>query len=430
MRLSKGGGVGWPFMILFLSVCYPFTFGQIGNLPDLKFIEWMAPLALFIGINRVLRRRQSLMPHGARNVIIATMLLLAASCAHFIFHPVSSEHLLGAGAGSGGIRAYYTIFIGFCVLMYSTWFSRYWVKYDMSWENLLWYVVWISLLIGYARLLTYFINVQIPFLTEHYLYSGKGGRLLGEAHRIGGLSFASGMGLSALAGIYYQRRWSVGLVVLALAFLFLAIMSGGRAYVVGVFFAFFVYLVLIRKEFGRATILFAIALAVISLSSQYALFAKQFGRITQYEGGIEEQASGRYVAARYEWSIFLDNLLIGKGIGWQHIPKDAPKGLSNILTSGGHGSYGSMLGLFGLIGVYFLASLLFGTLLRSLHYLRRYASRPWFSTDNKMILSYIVFQLSIMSVTFFVEGNGFDYLRLYTYAGIGSGIISKMRYAK
>ena len=321
-RIDEGKYFPITFFILFLSASYPFSFGNLGPIPDFLWIEGLAPILLFVGCFQLIRKRQHPFPRGGRIFFSAICILVFWAFVHFAFNPVSSQKLLGADKYGGGIRGYYTIFIGFCIFFYAMWFSCYWIKYELFWQRLLMILVFLSLIIGFARLFTYLLGIQIPLLRGTFIY---GGLWQGKAFRIGGLSEAATLGISALMGLYYRKKWTVWFFVSLCAFIFLTIMGGGRSSSIGVIVAFMTYILFFQgAKIGRAFILAIILIVIVLVFFQIGLLKNQFGRIASIEGGFAKQSAGRYAVYQHMWKIFCDNPLMGKGIGLELRTKKVP----------------------------------------------------------------------------------------------------------
>ena len=282
-----------------------------------------------------------LFPRGGRIFTSAMFVLGIWAFIHFVFNPVSSQQLLGADKYGGGIRAYYTIFIGFCVFFYAMWFSCYWSTYPFCWEKLLSNLILLSLAAGFLRLFTYFLGIELPLLKGTFDYAGL---WHGTAHRIGGLSEAATLGISALSGLYYGKRLSFGFLLLLCAFVFLIIMSGGRSVSVGVVVAFMTYIILFhRTKLGRSLLVAFIIFGAVLLCVQIGLLKGQLGRIASLEGGFAKQDIGRYVMYKYMWKVFCSNPVMGKGIGF----RGEDKKIQAQMVKGGHGAFFSIIALFG-----------------------------------------------------------------------------------
>ena len=406
------------FFFLFFSASYPFSFGKLGPIHDFLWIEALAPFFFIFGCFKLISKKQHPFPQGGRIVTSAIFVLSIWAFVHFVFNPVSSQQLLGGNKYSGGIRAYYTIFIGFCVFFYAMWFSCYWSTYPFCWGKLLSSLILLSLAAGFLRLLTYFLGVELPLLKGTFDYGEMWHK---TAHRIGGLSDAATFGISALLGLYHGKRWSFLFFLLLCAFVFLMIMSSGRSASVGVVVAFMTYIVFFqRANIARSLLVIIIVLAAVLLSLQIGLLSGQLGRIASLEGGFTKQDAGRYAMYKHMWKIFCNNPVMGKGIGVKSEDKNIPDFLANQLFKGGHGAYFSIMAIFGLGGIYFIIITIFGSMFKALFCKRKSKLLP---EDQSKIVVFVFVYMIILAFEFIAGGNGFGHIRLFLLSGILAPII-------
>lgn len=424
MRLDrankKNDGKHFPiaFFFIFLSASYPFSFGNLGPIPDFLWVEALAPLFFMFGCFQLMRKGLHPFPRGGRILTSAVCVLGFWAFIHFVFNPLSSQQLLGADKYGGGIRAYYTIFIGFCVFFYAMWFSCYWSTYPFCWEKLLSSLILLSLAVGFLRLFTYFLGIELPLLKGTFDYAGLWHR---TAHRIGGLSEAATLGISALLGLYYGKRWSFWFLLLLCAFVFLIIMSGGRSASIGVVVAFMMYIIIFhRAKLGRSLLVAFIIFGAVLLFIQTDLLKGQFGRITSLEGGFAKQDLGRYVMYKYMWKVFCNNPVMGKGIGF----RSEDKFVGEQMLKGGHGAFFSITALFGVGGVYFLFVCLFGSIFKALLLSRK---SKLLSEDQSKMVAFVFVHMIILAFEFIAGGNGFGNTRLFLLAGVLAPIIPQER---
>lgn len=415
------------FFILFMSSSLPFSFGYLGPIPDFLWIELIGPMAFVYGLFHLLKESQHPFPYGSRISIIAIFTLALWAFIHYVYNPVFSANLTGANENNVGIRAYYTIFVGICVFFYSLWFSCYWVKGEDAWEKILKITLSISLIVGFARLITYSFGFELPLLKGVFDYDGGFESFTGQTHRIGGLSNAATLGISALLAIYYGKKWSVKFFLLSTLFIFLLFMSGGRSVAFGVLAAMFVHCTLIEGRKSGWVLLHGLIIAgFVLIALQYGFLEHQLDRIASIEGGFAKQSVARYEAFQYMWKIFLERPIFGKGIGYIRLGSDPF--ITGQLLAGGHGSYLSILMVFGLGGAFFLAVILFGTMFRAFINIRKNDRLHNFIQDQIKMMIYILILLTILSFEFIAGGNGYNNQRLYLLAGILSGLVSRGRY--
>jgi hypothetical protein len=414
--------------ILFLSASLPFSFGNLGPVPDFLWIEAIGPIAFVYGICH-LRVGQHPFPYDSRIFVIAICALGLWALLHYFSNPVLSKNLTRANQYNEGIRAYYTIFVGACIFFSSLWFSCYWMEGKNSWQRILAIIIWISLIVGFARLITYFLHLELPLLKGVFDYGGSG-EFSSEhtRYRIGGLSEAATLGISALLSLYYGKKWSMKFILLLISYVFLLLMSGGRSATFGVLVALFLHVAFIeRRRIGWALLYGPIIVSFVLIGFHYGFLEGQFERITSIEGGFAQQDTFRYQTYQYMWEIFLDVPIMGKGIGYISLNRNLDSFVSGQLVGGGHGAYLSILMVFGLGGAFFLLVTLFGSIFTAFITMRKSGKSGDLTEDQLKILIYILTLLIILSVEFIAGGSGFNNMRLYLLAGILSGVVSRGR---
>lgn len=156
-------------------------------------------------------------------------------------------------------------------------------------------------------------------------------------------------------------------------------------------------------------------------------------RIFQWEGGLEKQGGGRYETFQLMWSVFLDNPLLGKGVGYQEIEADKDffkehpellilrKTMGVDLLQGGHGAYMSILLIYGIGGFFWLLVMLFGSIINS-YKIFKMKSRY----QNYEILSIFAFLFLVKnSFVYIIGGLGYDDYKLWFLSGTIAGILSR-----
>jgi len=419
----------WKYIIFFLAVCYPLSFGNIGRVADVLWIEWLAPLTFIVLLFKVFNASHSFIPIGGRLSAIAIFILLLFAVAHFIFHPVSSQVLLGAAKNVGGLRAYTRILIGVFVFFCAYWGAAYWQTQEHSWRTILRAIMWISLAIGLARLATYMLGMELPLLKGVFIYD-EGAADLGKAYRIGGLTNSATLGIAALLALNINHRWRGTTYVFLAVFLLLMVMGGGRSSMAGVLAALFVYFVLMRREMGKAVVLtLLLVVGVISLLNT-DLFSRQFSRIENISGSFEVLQPQRYLVYKEMWRIFLENPVFGKGIGIQFVNMDLPEFVIQQVANGGHGAYFSAISIFGVAGALFLVANLFRPILVGLRRLRSHGKNSLQNPDCRTAATFVVISLVIIALESTVGGNGYSLYRIYLFAGIIGGVFAREHYAR
>jgi len=398
--------------LAFVAAFFPFSVGSIGPIPNLLVSEVLLlafPLVLF----RVTQSGQQLVPREGRRYVIAVGLLVAATFYHFLTGPLFNS-VGGVTLGASGLRPFYILFANVALFFMAVWVLDWIPKRRSSWVRFLNVLLVASIGLAVVRVFTVTIGVDTPLLAGVFDYGGRtalaGGAL---AFRIGGLAETAGLGLACVAALWTMRaiRPGVALSVL-LVLLGLAGLSGGRSFAVGAGFALFAYL--LGPARGRRIIVVISGAVAVAVTAAVAIsygYANQITRLLAFEGGLQEQDPARAEIFRIQWENFLSNPLIGKGIGV------AGEGLSNSFVAaqvlaGGHASYISMMGNFGLIGLYFIVVFALVPLWDSLAFTR--AALPEDAhTWIQGMMTFVLVQSVIRGFEYVVGGSGYQDPRMY-----------------
>ncbi len=408
--------------ILFLSASLPFSFGNLGPIPSFLWIEVVGPI-FFVNCFFKFKNRQMPFPYGSRIFVIAVTVLALWAAIHFVLNPVVSKNIMGAGSSEEGLRTYYTIFVGICIFFYSLWHTCYWMKGENNWQKILTIILWISLIIGFARLVTFCLGFELPLLTKNFVYGGASKFHGQTTYRLGGISEAATLGISSLLSLYYLKRWSFKFLLFFVSFVFLFFMSGGRAAAFGVLASLCFFLTFIeRGKMSRALLYGLIILGLVFFAFQYGFLESQYKRLTSIEGGFAQQDIYRYRSNLHKWKVFMEKPILGKGIGFS---KHTNSFVEKQSLGGGHGSYLSVLMIFGIGGGFFLFVFLFVSMLRAFIAIKKNNITRNLNEDQLKMLVFILVLLIIFSIEYIAGGNGYLDMRLYLCAGILSGILSR-----
>jgi len=155
----------------------------------------------------------------------------------------------------------------------------------------------------------------------------------------------------------------------------------------------------------------------------------KFGRVTVLSGGLKTQSTDRYYSFLYMWEVFKTSPVFGKGVGYRTVTlrdeffnkhpeaKEYRSNIQGMIMSGGHGSYVSILTTFGIGGIFWLLTMLFG----SIYYAYEIFKKNHFRDDSKLALFAFIF-LVILSVHMTIGGAGFDVSALWFLAGMIAGL--------
>lgn len=424
---GKESNVGfWIYLIFFLSASYSLSFGNLGPVSDFLWIEGMSPIMFVYACFNLVKERHVPLPYGSRVATTAIFSLLFVALAHYTFNPVSSQKLLDAGKYGGGIRAYYTILIGCSIFFVSLWYACYWTKQKTYYRKFLLCIFWVSLFIGYARLITFFLGIELPLLKGVFDYQ-EAVHITGRARRPGGLSDAATLGISALFALHYKKKWPFNSIFLLILGLLLMIMSGGRSATIGLCAALLSYFAIIQKKISSA-ILFTVLIAIFVFTCmQFEALRPQFERIANVGHGFEKDAPGRYSMFLLAKEIIICHPIIGKGIGVKYLNNNIPSFVLTQLVGGGHGSYLSILLIFGIVGLLFLIITLFGTIARGILFFYSKNRSSVLNNDESLMICFVVLELITLSFEFIAGGTGYNNLRLYLLAGIATGLFSRRK---
>lgn len=405
--------------LAFIVTFFPFSPGSIGPIPNVLLTEVLVPLAFPVVALVVARRGQPLLPSGGRRFGVALGVLVAVTAFHFVTGPLLGSIGGNVAFGSSGLRPFYAIATYGMLFFLTVWSLDWMPRTKQAWSGFLWVLLCASIALSVVRLITVTLAVDTPLLTGVFDYGGRtvvAGGLY--ALRIGGLAETAGLGLACLAGLWTMRVIKPGQAVGIMLWLLLCVgLSGGRSLTVGVAAAVMAYLLgpargrRLRVVIGGALVF----VAVIGLAYAYG-YATQIVRILSLQGGIAQQDPARAEVFRILWGYFLANPLIGKGIGV------AGEGLSDAFVAqqviaGGHSSYVSMLGNFGLVGGFFFVVFTFDPLIRSLGYTRR---APAESTHSLVqgLMAFVLIQTAIRALEYTVGGSGYQDPRMYLVSAV------------
>jgi hypothetical protein len=413
------------FIILFIAALYPFSMGTVAG-KDILLIEAIAPV-LFLSIGyHLIKARDAFFPKGARLFLLMLLMFLGCVAYHFIVHPVSAEIFGVSSEYNRGLRIYYTIFISSIVYLSSLWYFSYFYRGNRPWLRL---VLLISIAVGLIRLISYFSNVEIPFLAGTFRYSEDSAASVSKvAHRIGGLDTVSLVGFSALLASYHRKKLDVFACTCFLLLAGLTIAGGGRMQLFGLFLSFVVYFLLINRK--RAIILVPIIVATV-LTANFALksinMSHQFSRLQSVSTNLAEADPYRSATFEAYWECFRKSPIFGKGIGYvgvAPVDKEYQEFVTIQLIGGGHGAYMSMLALFGAIGASFFVVFLFGGLFIAYKLLLDKQKRAFLDhidgADNFLVFSFLY--LVVVSVRYTVGYAGYDDTSLFFLVGMIGGV--------
>ncbi len=333
---------------------------------------------------------------------------------------------MGASQKGGGIRAYLVIISGISTFFVGFWFFKY---EKINAGRCLLVLMLITLVLGNLKI----AGFSIPMMGRGYLIPGlieEGGFV-----KIGGLRNLSIIGFPVLFSFYYRRKWNAFPILLLINLIAFCVLGGGRAIFAGIVVATGLYYALINRKH-----LLPVIAIVLMVSSIYVLILSnsdfnksEFSRVIYVEGGLKKQNEQRYYSYLYMWEIFKKHPVFGKGIGFGNISrqddffKEHPAALKEFKTlelftvQGSHGSYMSILSIFGMGGIYFLFVMVFG----GMYYAYRIAVRKNSSDEEVRIAVFVFVYLGIMSIHLYTGGNGYNNRDVWFLPGVIAGLLAR-----
>ncbi|GEM_PF-3054126 len=409
------------FYIFSIIVFYPFTFGRLKSIPYLLIMEWLTPVFFLIllndlfPVNKTVIKRTKISYRGLEIFILALIAL-----AIWTFHSYLTHEILSDISRGGTFRFYYKIILNiltfFTVIFF---FIQYYEDFDI--EKWLKILIIISVILGVTRIITYFLDINIPVLAGTFKYNpGAIRRFGGVAFRIGGLSRVTEVGLGALFALnYLTGKNRLALIITFFIFVF---MSGGRTLMIGFVAAVMVYsLFFYKRNIFYFLAVAGIAVILILIFAPEKFIEGQLSRITAFSGGLQQQSKERYVAWTLHYKNFLKNPFWGVGVtpfeGYIYIknPKSIEQVRSMISLGGGHGSYISILGTFGIGGIFYLLTMTLGGIILAFRKVRLYMEEDAFLAA---LAIFVLINLIIKSVYYTTAFNGISDPSLFLAVGI------------
>lgn len=424
----------YQFTVLSLAALLPFSFGDFRSIPNFQFIEWMPLLVFlilineFIIINKARSKEKKLNFNGLQIFIFAIIILVIWATISYFQNEILTTYKNNNISNSGKTRVYFAI-INDIILYFSV--SVFLVQYfdQIDFQKFFKILLNVALFLGFLRIIAHFLDFNIPFLSGAFDYGGEYGKYRkieygGTAYRLGGLSEVVIIGIPSLFAIYVVDKKINYFALLAL--MFFLFLSGGRTVLIGTFVSiFFISFFFFPKNFiyliGVGA-LFVIAAAIFLPES---VLQGQTGRMTTLDAGnFMGQDAFRGLAWKFYLDTFWENPIFGKGINVYSgfifsSVRNAEEFARNLLFAGGHGSYFSLLAIFGIGGFTYFILFEFGALILS------FSKIKYFLDTNQTLTSISVFafmMLIIKSFDFITSLNGINVPILFYLAGVISSV--------
>lgn len=416
------------FIFFFLIIFFPLQFPRYFPLPVRTFVDLLAPVLCILSAGELLKKGRSLFSSKAFLYFAAIAVLSLWAIVNYIQNPVLGRSI-GAGATGGGLRQYTQIFTGITTFLCSYWFFMH---NEFNAKRWLFVAMIFCLIIGNMHMFALF--TKIPFLDSFSLGSYH---VTGEfQHQSIPLRKMFALGLTLIFSLMHTHRLGMYNFIIFLNVIGFMLLGGGRGSLAGLVATVFVYFSLINKKY-----FLPVMVALLIFTGVYAVFLTNFtiseekyGRAFKIEGGIKEQSEERYYKDLYMFEVFTKSPIFGKGIGYQEVRSDEvffdvyPEAIEYIeyiedqIMYGGHGTYFSIICIFGIGGLFWFSTMLFGSII----YLYRFIKKRGKFHKDTAIAVFAFLQLIAMSIAFVAGGGGgWTTMTLWFLAGITAGLISK-----
>jgi hypothetical protein len=166
-------------------------------------------------------------------------------------------------------------------------------------------------------------------------------------------------------------------------------------------------------------------LAVTFILVPDSVLQGQTGRLTTFNAGnFMGQDANRGLAWKFFVDVFLDNPVWGKGItpysGFIFsTTRNADEFAREMLFLGGHGSYLSLLGIFGVGGLAYFIILVWGGIIFSFRKIKQFIGE---NTDLSAIAIFSFMVLIIKAIDYITASNGIDIPIVFYIVGFVSAI--------
>ena len=289
-------------------------------------------------------------------------------------------------------------------------------------------LLYFSLIIGILRILGFVYGFNIPLLYGVFRYNPEASTQFGGiVYRFSGLDVCSYCGIFSLLALRNSdaKFSDLKTVIFFIIFIVFMFLHAGRASSIGllfglVYYSFFIEKIDIRKVLAGFSLIIILYGALHIFPNK--IYEGQLSRIVAIEGGIQRQyTSRRGVVFKTFINEFYNHPVFGRGIKPVSLGRTNrnTEWIQHQLADGGHGSYHSLLGLFGLGGLFFIIIFLFVPIMKS-HFLINYKIMPF-----KEVYIVIILFLLYKSLAFYAGGKGYNDYSLYMLTGIFAGINAK-----
>ncbi len=416
----------YQYTLFSLSALFPLSFGDTGPIPSLLFIEWITIITFFLLINDLNpvysnNKRIKILRYKGIEIFIFALIILAVLIFNSILqNEFFTKNVVAAADSKGVKRLYFNSFNNILIFFTTIIFvASYYDKFNF--EKFFKIIVYFSVFVGILRIFSYFLKIDIPFLAGLFHYDSNPynpSRYGGTAYRISGLDTTSIIGIPAFFA-YYIYKEKLSLIVLAIFFLFV-FLSGGRTVMIGVTISILVFsFFFLPKNFIYLIVAGGIIIIIFMLFVPNNVLQGQTGRLTTLSSG---SFMGQDVSRGLAWKLYLENFIqnpiFGKGIGGpqKFILPDIPGAEMGIASqfAGGHGSYFSLLSMFGIAGITYFLIMVFGGIYLSFKKIKKWGN---FNNDKTAIAVFCFMFLIIESINWITADNGLGLPELFYIVG-------------
>jgi hypothetical protein len=398
-------------VIFSLAALYPFTFGDLRSIPDFLVIEWLT-LVVFVSmmnkliiVNSLNNNFKKLKLKGIEIFNFALLILIMWAIVSIINNEIIKQKIV-IGGETGTKRAYFDIFNN--VLIFFTTIIYFVINYrDIDIQRFLKTILYISLAVGVVRGMTFYLRITTPLIGGIFTYDPISSVSEGlKAQRLLGLDYVADIGIPALFSLYvFKNRINLIALFILLIFLFL---SGGRTTMIGVTLSIVIFSILfLPKNFIYFIIVGCVLLLVaVVFLPQGFLQSKATRLSTMEQTGFMGQDMWRGTAWYFYFKNFIIHPIFGKGIGnytgfiYSTFP-GTEDFVREQMVSGGHGSYFSALGIFGLGGIVYLIILIFGGIILSFRKIKQNINLDHNKTAISVFCFMVLINFSILLITGF-----------------------------
>lgn len=412
-------------VITLIDILLPGNFG----VPNLLLRELLTPLMLFVYV--IKRGKKAIVQLFNEPIPVFGILFCFVMIISFIRNPVSASNISGGFSTEGGIRHYYTFFVGFCTLLLGFWLAQENTVLSSKSVKVLIFSTFFMMVIGFF-LAIFKQNLNISFLPDTLYWGqvniGSSGQLI---YRIGFLATFS-LFFTVCSLIYCSKTMNQKILRLGgiLVGVLGVVISGGRSALIGLLLVIFIFEMERHPNSKRDAINLIIVIGIAVLAT-LVLIPGQIERMLTLFNTENLLDPGRselfkvYVAGIKEWPFW------GQGIGAKfdilnYLPLNynLNQFLRDQIFMGGHSTFLSLMFIFGLIGSIpwfgiFIFSLVHGFRSQSVWYGKNYPHYFW----SQVSFSYLIYSIT----TYTVGGNGLTDTMFFLFSGLISGLYARSK---